>query len=72
MKQVEIIHLSFGNESIGMVVSYKYLGIMLDGPLLFDKNVTYIQAKLFPKMETLSRVRCYVGKGRRYIHTQLQ
>ena len=72
LKQVEEKQLIFNSTNIDIVESYKYLGIMLDGPLRFDKHVTYLQSRLFPKMKTLSRIRCYIGqKTALYLYSTL-
>ena len=45
LKQTNVTHLDFNGIEINMVESYKYLGIMLDGPLHFDKHVSYLQGE---------------------------
>ena len=39
------------------------IGIMLDSKLRFDKHVTYLQSKIYPKTRTLGRIRNQIGKG---------
>ena len=62
LNTVSIEHIDFDQSKIDLVDKYKYLGLMLDCQLRFDKHVVYLQSKVFPKMKTLSRIRCYIGQ----------
>ena len=62
LKQINTTQMNFSGVNIDVVDCYKYLGIMLDSQLRFSKHVAYLQSKIWPKMKTLARVRCYIGK----------
>ena len=55
--------LDFENKKLEIVHMYKYLGIMLDEKLYYNKHVTYLQSKIYPKTRTLGRIRCQIGRG---------
>ena len=50
-------------ETIGKVDSFKYLGVILDNLLMFDKHTSYIKRKVFLKMKMLGRVRSYISES---------
>ncbi len=54
--------LDFNGSSIELVDSYKYLGLMLDNQLNFDKHVNYLCSKIYPKLKFLSKIRCNIGQ----------
>ncbi len=45
-----------------MVDNYKYLGVLLDAKLNFDKHVNYLCGKIYPKMKLLGKIREYIGQ----------
>ena len=56
-------HMMFNEEQIDIVDQFKYLGVVLDGPLKFKPHVDYLVRKITPKVKTLSKIRGYVCKG---------
>ena len=57
---------------IKCVDQYKYLGIMLDDNLRFDKHAKYLESALWPKVEPLARIQRYMNKDiSLYIHSAL-
>ena len=50
-------------ETIGTVESFKYLGVILDNLLSFDKHTSYIRRKVFLKMKMLGRVRSFIDEN---------
>ncbi len=50
-------------ETIGRVESFKYLGVILDNLLRFDKHTNYIKRKVFLKMKMLGRVRSFISES---------
>ena len=59
LKDVSDSTMNFGTNSIDIVDTYKYPGVMLDSKLKFDKHVNYIQMKICPKLKTLSCIQLY-------------
>ena len=49
------------NEKIDFVDEFKYLGVIMDPFLKFDKHVNYIAKKISKKIGVLSRIRDYVS-----------
>ena len=49
--------ISYDNVNIDLVDSYKYLGIVLDPNLKFDKHVDYMKRKLVGRLHMLSKLR---------------
>ena len=62
LSNVSIDHMEFESVQLDIVDKFEYLGMMLDCQLRCDKHVTYLQSKVCPKMKTLARIRCYIGK----------
>ena len=62
LQMVMNVHVSHDSIEVEIVDKFKYLGIILNLYLRFDKHVTYLQSKVFPKMKTLSRIKCYIGQ----------
>ena len=62
LKDVNVDMMNFDGSEIKIVDSYKYLGVMLDSKLKFDKHVNYMYSKIYPKLKTIRRIRCYIGK----------
>ena len=54
--------VSLNNETIDLVTEFKYLGIVLDKQLTFDKHVDYICRKIFVKIKMLGKVRQYISQ----------
>ena len=52
LRQAESVSITYNGINIDVVDYYKYLGIMLNGPLRFSKHVSNLQSKLSPKMKT--------------------
>ena len=48
------------NVEIEPVTTYKYLGLVLDPKLKFDAHVDHLTKKVWPKLNTLKRIRPYV------------
>ncbi len=63
LRTIKESHLEFDSECLEIVQSYKYLGIMLDEKLRYDKHVSYLQSKIYPKVRTLGRICCQIGRG---------
>ncbi len=55
--------MQFEDKPLEIVDNYKYLGVMLDSKLCFDKHVNYLHGKIYPKLKMLSRIRCNIGQG---------
>ncbi len=51
------------SENLEIVHKFKYLGIMLDSRLKFNEHANYLSSKIYPKLKTLNRIRCYIGTG---------
>ncbi len=47
-------------EVIGSVDNFKYLDVMIDNTLKFDKHTSYIRRKIFVKMKNLGHIRTFV------------
>ncbi len=50
-------------EVIGMIESFKYLGVILDNTLRFDKHTSYIKKKVFLKMKMLGLIRSFISES---------
>ncbi len=55
--------LEFNGGSVYVVNEYKYLGMMLDCRLRFDKHAKYVRSKIIPKMKTLGKIRKFVNRS---------
>ena len=55
--------LVFHGGTIDKVDEYKYLGMMLDARLRFDRHAKYVRSKIIPKMRTLGKIRNVVTKN---------
>ena len=53
--------INYEGGDVDVVKNFKYLGMMLDGKLKFDAHVDYMSRKIYPKLKTLGKVRCYIG-----------
>ncbi len=60
---VETTEIDFVNGTVFVVDEYKYLGMMLDCRLRFDKHVNYVRSKIIPKMKTLGKIRKFVNRS---------
>ena len=63
LKNITDTSMTFNNVEIAITDSYKYLGVMLDSKLRFDRHVNYMHSKIYPKLKMLGRIRCYIGQG---------
>ena len=59
--QTDMMHFSGGD--VEVVREFKYLGMLLDNRLRFDKHANYIRSKIIPKMKTLGKIRRFVSKS---------
>ncbi len=49
------------NKTIREVDQFKYLGVILDKTLKFDKHTSYIKRKVFIRMKWLVRIRTFIS-----------
>ena len=63
LKDITTRDFEFTGTVVERVESYKYLGIMLDNKLRFDKYINYLCGKIYPKLKMLSRIRRNIGQG---------
>ncbi len=72
LKQVPSDSLVVGNDTIEVVETFKYLGVLLDGSLKFDAHTEYVCKQVCARLKTLGGVRCYIGtKTSLYLYNSL-
>ena len=63
LKDVTDNHLDYEGNQIEVVEQYKYLGVVLDTRLSFDKHTSYLCGKIYPKLKLLNKIRCNIGQA---------
>ena len=53
----------YEGNSIEIVDQYKYLGVVLDEKLSFDKHVNHLFDKSYPKLKLLNNIRSNIGQS---------
>ena len=61
VNQVQTESIPFYDETIDVAQQYKYLEMMLDCHVKFDKHVMYIKSIVIPKMKTLAKIRQFIS-----------
>ena len=62
LSQIDSTTLVTANGNPDIVDQFKYPGIMLDPKLNFSAHANYVCKKVTPKLKTLGRNRCYIGR----------
>ena len=57
---IEIIN---GAKKVEMVDHFKYLGVVLDNCLTFDRHVSYIKKKVYVRLRALGQLRQYISRN---------
>ena len=69
---IETSALTLDLGTVCTVDEYKYLGMMLDCNLRFNKHAKYVRSKIIPKMKTLGKIRKFVNQHTAlYLYTSL-
>ncbi len=72
VSNITTTELVFNQGSVHTVCEYKYLGMLLDSRLRFDRHANYVRTKIVPKMKTLSKIRRFVTRSTAlYLYTSL-
>ncbi len=62
LNQTANMKISFDGEVVEHVTQFKYLGVILDGSLQFDKHVAYVKQKVFTRLKALGRLRQFISR----------
>ena len=57
------LKITYCDQEIEQVESYKYLGIMLDDKLNFSKHAAYIRSKVIPRLRMLGKLKQTISKN---------
>ena len=63
LSKANFLDIECKGETISVVESFKYLGVILDNLVRFDKHTSYIKRKVFLKMKMLGRVRSFISES---------
>ncbi len=63
LKEVTSKSILFQGSEVEIVDSYKYLGVLLDSKLNFDKHVNYLCSTVYPKLKLLGKIRENIGQS---------
>ncbi len=63
LKQSVAMSISFNGDAVEQVSHFKYLGVILDSSLQFDRHVAYVKQKVFARLKALGRLRQYISRS---------
>ncbi len=63
LSQMANLKIAFDSETVEQVYQFKYLGVILDCSLQFDKHVAYVKQKVYTRLKTLGRLRQFISRS---------
>ena len=58
----EELTVKLNSDTVGTVTQFKYLGMIVDRQLTFDKHVDYMHRKIFAEMKMFGKLRQYISR----------